>query len=116
VRDLGEDLRAIVAGGMALTDIPGIGEDLALKIQEILDTGGCDFLRRLEKEVPSSVVGLLKVPGLGPRRVKALWQDLDVRSADQLRAAALSQRIRALPGFGEKTESKILEALQRMPG
>lgn len=116
VRDLGEDLRAIVAGGMALTEIPGIGEDLALKVQEILDTGGCDFLRRLEKEVPSSVVGLLKVPGLGPKRVKALWHDLDVRSVDQLRAAALSQRIRALPGFGEKTESKILEALQRMPG
>ena len=116
VGDLGTELRAILAGGMPLTDIPGIGEDLALKIQEILDTGGCEFLQRLEQEVPPGVVGLMKVPGLGPKRVKSLWRDLDVRSLEQLQAAALSQRVRALPGFGEKTEARILEALQRMRG
>jgi len=116
VGDLGSDVSAFVQRGMPLTDIPGIGGDLADKIREILDTGGCEFLRRLQHEAPAGVGRLLKVPGLGPRRVKKLWHALNIQSVQQLMQAAQDQRIRELPGFGEKTEHKILEALQRFAG
>lgn len=116
IGDLGSDVRTFIQRGMPLTDIPGIGEDLAHKIREIIDTGGCEFLRRLEQEVPPGVARLLKVPGLGPKRVKTLWHELDISSVELLLQAAQAQRIRNLPGFGEKTEHKILEALQRISG
>ncbi|MCW5619842.1 MAG: DNA polymerase/3'-5' exonuclease PolX [Burkholderiales bacterium] len=116
IGDLGSDVRTFIQRGMPLTDIPGIGEDLAHKIREIIDTGGCEFLRRLEQEVPPGVARLLKVPGLGPKRVKTLWHELDISSVELLLRAAQAQRIRNLPGFGEKTEHKILEALQRISG
>jgi DNA polymerase (family 10) len=113
VGDLGTDINTLVERGMALTDIPGIGEDLAKKIKEIIETDSCEFLQRLEREVPPAVAQLLKVPGLGPKRVKTLWKDLDIQTLEQLLHAAQAQRIRDLPGFGEKTEQKILEAVQQ---
>jgi DNA polymerase (family 10) len=113
VGDLGTDIATLVGRGMPLTDIPGIGEDLASKIREIIETGSCAFLKRLEQDVPPAVAQLLKVPGLGPRRVKTLWKALDVQTMEQLLQAAQAQRIRDLPGFGEKTEQKILEAVQQ---
>ena len=114
--DLGTDVSDFLQRGMPLTDIPGIGEDLAHKIREILDTGGCELLRRLQREIPAGVGRLLKVPGLGPKRVRKLWHDLNIQSVEQLMQAAQAQHIRELPGFGEKTEHKILEALQRFSG
>jgi len=113
---LGTDVSDFLQRGMPLTDIPGIGEDLAHKIREILDTGGCELLRRLQREIPAGVGRLLKVPGLGPKRVRKLWHDLNIQSVEQLMQAAQAQHIRELPGFGEKTEHKILEALQRFAG
>jgi DNA polymerase (family X) len=113
IGDLGTDVTTFITRGMPLTDIPGIGEDLANKIQEILDTGSCEFLQRLEKDVPPAITQLLRVPGLGPKRVKTLWHDLDIQTLEQLLQAAQAQRIRDLPGFGEKTEQKILEAVQQ---
>ncbi|MBU2719472.1 DNA polymerase III, partial [Acidithiobacillus ferridurans] len=67
---------------------------------------------KLEKQTPPALTELLKVPGLGPKRVKALWHELDVETVDQLTRAAREGRIRSIPGFGEKTEARILEALQ----
>ena len=113
IGDLGTDVTTFMARGMPLTDIPGIGEDLANKIREIVETGSCEFLQRLEKDVPPAVAQLLRVPGLGPKRVKTLWHDLDIQTLEQLLQAAQAQRIRDLPGFGEKTEQKILEAVQQ---
>ncbi len=112
IGDLGTDVQTFLDRGMALTDIPGIGADLANKIKEIIETGSCEFLRRLEHDVPPAVTQLLRVPGLGPKRVKTLWHDLDIQTLEQLLQAAKDQRIRDLPGFGEKTEQKILEAVQ----
>lgn len=112
IGDLGTDVTTWMARGMPLTDIPGIGDDLANKVQEIVETGGCKCLERLEKDVPPAVTQLLRVPGLGPKRVKILWHDLDVQTLEQLLQAAQAGRIRDLPGFGEKTEQKILEAVQ----
>jgi DNA polymerase (family 10) len=112
IGELGTDLKALLQRGSQLTDIPGIGEDLASKIVEILETGGCQLLERLHKEVPPAVTDLLRIPGLGPKRVKTLWHDLDIQTPEQLLRAARDGRIRGVHGFGEKTEQKILEAAQ----
>jgi DNA polymerase (family X) len=103
----------MVARGEDLTRLAGIGEDLAGKIREIVETGRCEALQKLRKELPPSISPLLRVPGLGPKRVKALYEQLDVRSLAQLKRAARQGRIRGLRGFGETTERAILEALER---
>lgn len=112
VGEFGRDLAAMIAQGQALPKIPGIGEDLARKIDEIATTGKSAFLDRLHRELPETITELLHIPGLGPKKVKALYDQLRVDSLEDLRAAALAGRIRALPGFGEKTEQHILEALR----
>ena len=112
IGDLGTDIKALTDQGTALTEIPGIGADLAKKIEEIIGTGKCEFLERLHKQLPPAITDLLKIPGLGPKRVKVLWRDLKIQTLDQLLEAAREGRIRELPGFGEKTEEKIVEAAQ----
>lgn len=111
IQGLSRDLGEMVERGEDLRDLPGIGEDLSKKIVEILETGHCRFLEQLEKREPPALTELLQVPGLGPKRVKALWQALQVESLEDLAAAARAGRIRMLPGFGEKTELRILELL-----
>ncbi|MGH6954016.1 MAG: DNA polymerase/3'-5' exonuclease PolX [Alphaproteobacteria bacterium] len=109
---LQRDVAAMVARGEDLEELPGIGHDLAAKIVEIVETGGAAALVKLRKRTPAGLVELLDVPGLGPKRVKTLYQDLDVHNLDQLHRAAKDGRIRALPGFGEKTERRILDHLE----
>lgn len=70
------------------------------------------MLYRLHTELPLEITDLLKIPGLGPKRVKTLYHDLDVQTLEQLHRAARDGRIRALPGFGEKTENNILQAIE----
>jgi DNA polymerase (family X) len=96
-----------------LTELPGIGKDLAEKIREIVDTGTCAALEKLRRQLPPTITTLLQVPGLGPKRVQALYRNLDISTAEQLRAAAREGQIRGLKGFGEKTEALILQALDR---
>ena len=110
--DLPQEARVLVERGDDLTRLPGIGSDLAAKISEIITTGHCSLLNRLRRELPPAVTELLKIPGLGPKRVKALYHDLDVQTVEQLQRAAQDGRIRALHGFGEKTEQNILQAVQ----
>ena len=113
VGELGTDVMSLVKGGTPLTDIPGIGADLARKIEEIAQTGKCGVLEKLHRQMPPAVTELLKVPGLGPKRVKTLWHELDIHTLDQLLKAARAGRIRALHGFGEKTEQSVLQAAER---
>ena len=112
IGDLGTDIKTLMDQGTALTDIPGVGDDLAKKIEEIVTTGKCEFLERLHKQLPPAITDLLKIPGLGPKRVKVLWRDLKIQTLEQLLEAAREGRIQELPGFGEKTEQKIVEAAQ----
>ena len=111
VGDYGRDLAGLIAKGQPLPKIPGIGDDLAGKIHEIAATGRCSFLERLHRELPAAVTELLKIPGLGPKRVKTLYAQLKVQTLPELQAAAQSGRIRELAGFGEKTEQHILDAI-----
>lgn len=110
--DLPQEARVLVERGDDLTRLPGIGDDLAGKISEIVTTGHCSLLDRLHRELPPAITELLKIPGLGPKRVKALYHDLDVQTVEQLQRAAQDGRIRALHGFGAKTEQNILQAVQ----
>lgn len=110
--ELPQEARALLENGEDLTRLPGIGDDLAAKIREIVETGHCSLLDRLRRELPPAVTELLQIPGLGPKRVKALYHDLEVQTVEQLYRAARDGRIRALPGFGEKTELNILQAVE----
>jgi DNA polymerase (family X) len=110
VSDLGTEVDVLLEQGAVLTEIPGIGEELAKKIVDILQTGTCDFLQQLHSELPAAITQLLKIPALGPRRVRTLYQDLHIENLEQLLQAAQAGQIRALPGFGEKTEQRILKA------
>lgn len=113
LQGLGMPVADLLARGEDLTKLPGIGHDLAARIEEIVTTGKCRLLATLHKQVPHSVTELLKIRGLGPKRVRTLYQELDVRTLEQLARAAHDGRIRALPGFGPKTEQAILEAVSR---
>ena len=102
----------MVERGDDLTQLPGIGDDLAGKMREIVDTGSCRALRKLQAELPPAITELLHVPGLGPKRVRMLWHELEVQTPEQVARAARDGRIRELPGFGARTEANILQAVE----
>lgn len=107
--------RVYEEGGIeALEDIPGVGEGLAERIEEFLKTGEMEDYRKLKKEMPPHLHLLVKIPGMGPRKVKKLNKELDVSTVRQLEKAAKEHRIREIEGFGEKSEEDILESIKLM--
>ena len=112
VSGLGSELKDMVAAGEDLTKLPGIGKELAAKICEILETGTAKALIKLQQRIPETVIEMLKLPNLGPKRVRVLYRDLKIKNLKQLSLAARKGRIRALEGFGEKTETAIAEAIE----
>jgi DNA polymerase (family 10) len=110
------DIAGVVASGQPLPKIYGVGEDLAAKIAEIVQSGRCAFLDELRQRYPSGITTLLALPGLGPKRLRVLYEKLGVGSLADLQRAATEGRIRALAGFGEKTEQKIREAIEARLG
>jgi DNA polymerase (family 10) len=112
LRELGRDVRTLIERGEDITRLSGIGKNLADKIHEILGTGHCRTLDKLRKKLPADITELLKLPGLGPKRVHALYHELDIHNREQLERAARDGLIQQLPGFGAKTEARILDALQ----
>ena len=111
IESLGRDLSEMVAQGEELTKLPGIGKDLAGKIREIIETGTFSKLKELEAKVPPGLIELLKVEGLGPKRIKTLYDTLGITSLEELREAAAKGQISALPGFGKKLEQTILKGV-----
>lgn len=110
VGELGQPVPAMLAQGADLDDLPGIGPDLAAKIREIAETGSCALLGRLRQELPPGITELLKVPGLGPKRVRLLHHELGVQTIEQLHQAAREGRVQAIHGFGAKSQQAILDA------
>jgi DNA polymerase (family 10) len=113
IRELNRDLGHLRAEG-DLTDIPGIGAALAQKIGEMLDTGGLAYFDRLAGEVPPSLVEMLRVEGLGPKRVKQIHDSLGITTLEELTQAAEGGELQALPGLGAKSEAKLVASIEAM--
>ena len=112
IRDLPEPVASLLAdAGRDLTEIEGIGKDLAAKCASLVETGHLEMLDELLEDTPRSVLELMRVPGLGPKKAAAVYQQLNVATLDQLRAACEAQEVRKLKGFGAKTETAILDGL-----
>ncbi len=112
VTGLSRPIGSMLTEGADLSELPGIGKDLAAKITEISETGHLRFLDEIEGRTPPGLAKLLGVPGLGPKRVQALYTALGVDDLDKLVAAAKAGKLRRLPGFGAKSEEKILRGLK----
>ena len=108
-----DPIRKMVEEGEDLTELPAIGKDMASHITELVNTGRLSILDEVSKEVPRSLVQLTRLPGVGPKKVRKLWDELDITTLDDLAAAAGEGKIAALDGFGTKSEEKILEAIER---
>jgi DNA polymerase (family 10) len=104
-------LRALVAEGADLKDLPGIGKDMAGYIKELVETGRLHVLDELTREIPATLLDLMRLPGVGPKKARKLWKELGVETLEQLEAAARVGRVEDLEGFGQKTQAKILEAI-----
>ena len=113
IADMGQSVRAMVRAGEDLEQIPGIGKSLQEKIEEIVSTGKCGFLEELRAKVPPALTELLKLEGLGPKKVKLLYDELGVDSVDRLEKSAQAGKLRDLPGMGLKTEEKVLKSIEQ---
>ena len=115
IENLTESVAGIAADPeQSLRDLPGIGKDLADKIVTILDTGRLPQLDALREEIPPGVVEMLRLPGIGPKKVAVLFRELGVASLDDLEQAAEQGRIAELKGFGKKTEQSILAGIAQV--
>lgn len=113
ISSLSRNAADLVRQGEDLSELPGIGKDLAGKIEEIVKTGTLGQLQELERQTPPALTELMQISELGPKRVITLHRELGINSKQQLKQAAEAEKIRELDGFGEKTEHNILEALRR---
>ncbi|MGD0128618.1 MAG: DNA polymerase/3'-5' exonuclease PolX [Terriglobia bacterium] len=95
-----------------LTDIPGIGEDLAKKIAELVETGKCKFHQEQLAKVSPSLLELLQLQTIGPQKVRLFYKEAGIKSIEDLEAAAKAGRLRTLPGMSVKSEENILKALE----
>lgn len=111
IRMLNPPLAEMVAEGKSLTELQDIGPAIAKKIEEIVRTGHLVYVDKLAQESGAGVLELLRIPGLGPKRVRLLRDELSVTSRSELREALESGRVRGLAGFGEKTEERLLRRL-----
>jgi len=115
---LGRPLEEVWQAG-ELRTIPGIGETLAAKIDELMRTGRLEAYEKLKAQVPAGVIDMLLIPDVGPKKAALFWQTLGITDIDALEQAARSGRLRDLPGMGVKSEEKVLagiEALKRRTG
>jgi DNA polymerase (family 10) len=110
IQQLETNLSDLVAAG-TLGQVAGIGATLREKITTLLTTGNLPFYDDLKKKFPPALLQMLRIPGMGPKKVKALFDELGIDSLDKLKAACEENRIAALKGFGAKTQQKIIEGL-----
>jgi DNA polymerase (family 10) len=105
------DIKPLVDSG-ELKKIKGIGEGLAEKITELVNSGKLKYYEDLKKSLPAGLVEMLRIQGLGPKRIKVLYEKLGIKTVDQLKEASENHRLAAIEGFGEKTEENILKGIE----
>jgi len=116
VEGLPHDAARMIENGEDLSELPGIGEDLAGKIETLIETGELPLLEEVEGRVPEGLAEITHVPGIGPKRAWKLYEALGIETIDALRKAAEAGEVREVEGFGEKTEANIIDALGRFEG
>jgi DNA polymerase (family 10) len=112
IEALSEPLDKVVAEGR-LGEIKGIGEGIQKKITELVTTGRLKYLEELKAATPPGLVAMLEIPGLGPKKIKMVYDELGIETVEQLEQACKDGKIAGLKGFGEKTQTNILEGINR---
>jgi len=110
IRDSGASVAEMSRLGRA-EELPGIGKTIAEKLTALLETGAIPAAEKLKAKFPAGLVEITRIPGLGPKRARKLYDDLGIASLDELRRAAETEELRKVPGFGPKAEENILAAL-----
>ncbi len=110
VENLTEDLSVLVA--QERLNVPGVGQDLAGKIKEMVNTGSLEYFEKIKKTIPAGLFEMMDIPGLGPKTVRSLYDKLKIDSIRKLERAARNHKIRGLFGFKEKTEENILRGIE----
>src|ERR1700743_2345872 len=112
IEGLNEPLATLI-GEKRLGEIKGIGEALEQKITELVETGKLKYYEELKASIPPGFIEMLEIPGLGPKKIQALHKKLGVDSIEKLEAACKAGKVAELEGFGETTQTNILEGLER---
>src|SRR5471032_63201 len=112
IEGLNEPLAKVVAE-KRLGEIEGIGAALEQKITELVETGKLKYYDELKASIPPGLIAMLEIPGLGPKKIQALNQELGIDSVEKLEAACKKSQVAELEGFGEKTQANILEGIER---
>src|SRR6266487_3446958 len=114
IGSLNEDLDTTYKRGgiKALAELPGIGKSIAQKLAEIISTGKLQYYEGLKKQIPVDLTGLTSIEGIGPKTVKVLYEQLGITNIEELEKASKEEKLRNLPGFGEKTEQQILNGIK----
>jgi DNA polymerase (family 10) len=110
VREAPRSVAAMTRDGK-VTELPGIGKTLEEKIVALLDTGSIPAVEKLRAKFPSGLIDMTRLPGLGPKRARKLYDELGIDSLDALRAAAEEHKLRDVRGFGEKFEEAVLASI-----
>lgn len=113
IESLSEDISLVVREGR-IREISGVGEAIAEKIKEIVETGKLQYLHDLRKEIPIAVAELSRIEGLGPKTIKLLYNTLKIKNTADLKKAAQQGKIQHIPGLGEKKEQQILQSIERL--
>lgn len=113
---LPHEVADMLKDGKDLTKIPNIGKDLAEKIKTIVKTGELPLLQEIQQETPAALSEMMLIPSLGPKRVKQLYKELKIKSMSDLKKALESGKVSKLDGFGDKTQDKIKQALEKFEG
>jgi DNA polymerase (family X) len=114
IRSSGSPIAQLALDGRA-KDLPGIGKTIESKIVQIVNTGEIEALTKRKAQIPAGVAAFLRLPALGPKTARRIWQELGITTVEELRKAAEAERLRTLPGLGAKTEERILKALDAKP-
>lgn len=113
LKQLDTPIEQIVEQGIgALKSLPGVGTEIAEKMQQYLQTGTIKRLEELKAQVPTGILPLLRLPGLGPKTVRMLYSELGIDSPESLRDALESGKVLQLPGFGERKRKQILQSMR----
>jgi DNA polymerase (family 10) len=110
---LDEDIYHLYEKGR-LDEIPGVGQAIRAKIEELIEKGSCEYYERLLEEIPNGVLEMLSIPGVGHKTVKLVFEKMGIGNRQELLQAAKEKKIRNLPGMGVKTEESIIKGIEML--